>query len=220
MENKLSVGAIRVLGCLIEKETSTPEYYPLTLNALKSACNQKSNRSPVVQFSETDVIRAFDELTHERIVGHATGRGSRVLKYRHALREAWELSPAECAALACLALRGPQTVGEVKGRTSRMYPFEDLDETQQTLVGLTEREDPLVILLARQPGQKESRYAHLLAGEADSEAVGQDFSVPTGTAADTTESTRSGSLYQAVEDLRADLDQLRKEFDAFRTQFE
>ncbi len=220
MLKPLSLEAIRVLGCLIEKETSTPEYYPLTLNALKSACNQKSNRSPVVQYSETDVITALDELTHERIVGHATGSGSRVLKYRHALREAWELSGAECAALACLALRGPQTVGEVKGRTSRMYPFEDLAETQQTLVGLTEREDPLVILLARQPGQKESRYAHLLAGEADSEAVGQDIGVPTGAAADTTEGTRDGSLHQSVESLRADLDQLRKEFDAFRTQFE
>jgi len=220
MLKPLSLEAIRVLGCLIEKETSTPEYYPLTLNALKSACNQKSNRSPVVQYSETDVITALDELTHERIVGHATGSGSRVLKYRHALREAWELSGAECAALACLALRGPQTVGEVKGRTSRMYPFEDLAETQQTLVGLTEREDPLVILLARQPGQKESRYVHLLAGEADSEAVGQDIGVPTGLAAARAESTRDASLHQSVESLRADLDQLRKEFDAFRTQFE
>jgi uncharacterized protein len=210
MQITLSPDAIRALGCLIEKELSTPEYYPLTVNALKAACNQKSNRNPVVQFSETDLITAIDELMHHRIVGQVTGGGSRAVKYRHALVEAWGLSRSECAALACLALRGPQTVGEIKGRTERLYPFRDLEETQQTLSALISREEPLVVLTARRPGQKEARYAHLLSGSVDE--------IPD---ADVGESDAHGSsLHEKVESLAAALAELRTEFDSFRKQFE
>ncbi|MCH8276068.1 MAG: YceH family protein [Bacteroidetes bacterium] len=207
METPLSKEAVRVLGALVEKEMSTPEYYPMTLNALRNACNQKSNRDPVVSYAEIDVMEALDELQQRRLAGHVTGAGSRAVKYRHALSEAFSLTAAECAGLACLMLRGPQTIGEVRSRTGRMYAFDDMAETIETLERLCSRGEPLVVHLGRMPGQKEVRFAHLLSGSVTESAL---LSASVGESASGAE----------LEELRLELRRLREDFEAFRRQFE
>ncbi|MGF1596671.1 MAG: YceH family protein [Acidimicrobiales bacterium] len=151
---------IRVLGCLIEKESTTPDGYPLSTNALLNACNQSSNRDPVVAFDERTVTAAMLELRAEGLA--RTVRGGRTDKHKHVLEEAWSLTPAELAVLAVLFLRGPQTVGELRTRTERMHPFDDLDEIEATLAGLAGGDRPFVARAERRPGQKESRWYHLL----------------------------------------------------------
>ena len=154
----------RVLGALIEKEMTTPDYYPLTLNSLTLACNQKSNRHPVVDFSEADVMNGFDRLRRLGLAMPASAGSGRVPKYRHCLVEELHLEPEHLAVLCELLLRGPQTIGELRTRGERMYPFKDLASVESALDELQHREPPVVLQLERQPGQKESRYAHLLGG--------------------------------------------------------
>jgi uncharacterized protein YceH (UPF0502 family) len=157
---------IRVLGCLIEKQRTTPDVYPLSLNALRLACNQATNRDPVVDFDEPAIRAALDRLSRKGWTRLASGPGSRVAKYRHLLDDALDLVPSQSAVLAVLMLRGAQTPGELKGRTERLYPFGSLEDVQRTLDGLIERE--LVARLPRRPGQKEERFVQLLGGEAES----------------------------------------------------
>jgi uncharacterized protein len=162
---------VRILGAMIEKEITTPEYYPLTLNALTNACCQKNNRDPVVSYGETTVARALESLREKKLVSTVTGAGMRVPKYRHKIIEEYGLNPAETAVMGLLMLRGPQTAGELRTRAGPMHNFGDLSEVQTTLDGLIRNEAraPLARMLPRQPGQKEVRYAHLLGGELPAE---------------------------------------------------
>ena len=164
METALTATEVRVLGCLIEKEMTTPDVYPLSLNGLTNACNQKSNRDPVLELEETEVVKALDRLRFKGLAMQASGEGSRVPKYRHTLAEKLFLVPEQLAILCELFVRGPQTLGELRTRCERMRPFADLDAVEAVLSELIELETPLVIRLPRQPGRKEQRYAHLLAG--------------------------------------------------------
>ena len=161
----------RVLGALIEKDITTPDYYPLSSNALVNACNQKSNRDPVMELTEDAVRDAISSLQEKRLAGPASGAESRVAKYEHRLQEVLNLDRRETAVLCVLLLRGPQTPGELRGRTERIYRFEHLDDVQATLQRLIEHDPPLAKVLPRQPGTKESRYMHLMSGDvATSEA--------------------------------------------------
>src|SRR5580704_12091823 len=168
----------RVLGSLIEKDVTTPDYYPLSLNALVNACNQKNNRDPVTSFDEDSVQEALSTLQEKRLAGPTSSADSRVTKYEHRLQEAFNFTRGETAVLCVLLLRGPQTPGELRGRTERMHRFEDLTEVQSTLQRLMQRDPPLVRVLARQPGTKESRYKHLLAGGAEDAADGTEPATP------------------------------------------
>jgi uncharacterized protein YceH (UPF0502 family) len=169
----LSAAEIRVLGCLLEKQRTTPDTYPLTLNALRAACNQSTNRDPVVAYDEATIRDAITRLSRRRWARLASGAGSRASKYRHLLDEALTRAPDELAVLCVLMLRGPQTPGELKGRTERLHPFADLAAVHETLDRLIERE--LVEQLPRRPGQKEERYAHRLS---DAEAPEPSFAAP------------------------------------------
>jgi uncharacterized protein YceH (UPF0502 family) len=196
----VEVGAveIRVLGCLIEKQRTTPDQYPLSLNALRLACNQTTNRDPVVDYDERMIKAALDRMSHRDWTRFAGGASSRALKYRHLLDEALGLSDAELAVLAVLMLRGPQTPGELKQRTERMHSFASPADVVQTLSGLAERE--LVRRLERRPGQKEERYLQLLGGD------GAEEQAPPPAAAESDFEARLSRLEAAVEDLRARLD--------------
>jgi uncharacterized protein len=207
----------RVLGSLVEKQLTTPEYYPLTLNALRAACNQKSNREPVMSLSENDVLTAVDSLREKNLVYTFHGSTSRTVKYKHVLPSVLELEPPAVAVLTLLLLRGPQTVGHLRGRSERLYEFGGLDEVQQALDELAKREEPLVVKLERQPGQKDARYAHLLSDEPDtgSMSIGNERSH---TAAPSND--RLETLETEVASLRSDLDSFRATFDEFRKQFD
>jgi hypothetical protein len=213
---------VRVVGSLIEKQVTTPDYYPLTLNALVHACNQISNRDPVVQYGEREVADAVESLRARNLVYIFYGADSRVPKYKHMAREVFALSPPELAALCVLMLRGPQTVGEVRGRTGRLYEFADLGEVEATLEGLARRDEPLVVKLPRQAGRKEARYAHLLSGQpvVEDEAEGQAVSAPRPTPSRAGDGERVTRLEAEVEALRGELADMRRQFDEFRKQFE
>lgn len=159
---KLSEEEQRVLGCLIEKEMTTPDYYPMTVNGLVSACNQKSNRSPVVDFTESDVVNAVDQLRERGLARTVHGKGDRALKYKHVVSDILHVSPSQAALLAVLLLRGSQTPGELRTRTGRYIEFAALHDVNLELAALADAEEPLVEALQRQPGEKESRYRHLL----------------------------------------------------------
>jgi len=211
MDLVLSEPEIRVLGSLVEKETTTPDYYPLTLNALVNACNQKTNREPVVSYDEDDVRDALDGLREKDLVIICGPRDSRVPKYDNYLADKLGLTPAEVAVMCVLLLRGPQTPGELRARTERMHAFEELSEIEATLDGLASREEsPLVARLPRQPGRKEYRYAHMLGGE-----VALDSTGGLGEPDSPTESTR-----EKIERLEAEIEELRREFAEFKKQFE
>src|SRR5213075_1601375 len=156
---------VRVLGSLIEKDITTPDYYPLSLNALVNACNQKNNRDPLMSLDEASVRQALSSLQERRMAGPAGGADSRVTKYEHRLQEVFNFTRPEIAVLCVLLLRGPQTPGELRGRTERMHHFEALDDVQSALQKLAQRDPPLVNVLPRQPGTKESRWVHLMAGD-------------------------------------------------------
>ena len=156
---------IRVLGCLLEKERTTPDAYPLSVNALTAACNQKTNREPVMRLTGPEVEAVLTRLRSEVLVWPE--EGARIRKWTHNLDPKWELSPAAMAVMTVLMLRGPQTTGELRSRTERMHPFASAAEVEGTLVGLTEGDEPLVVQLARRPGQKEVRWTHLVGGEPD-----------------------------------------------------
>ena len=208
--------AVRILGALIEKEATTPESYPLTLNALMHACNQTSNRDPVMSLDEDEVARGVDELRRRSLIRGASGIGSRTMRYRHLADEALTLDRAQLAVLSALMLRGAQTAGEIRARTGRMYDFADLDQVVGVLDGLASRETPLVTQLPRQPGQKEERYAHLLAGEVT--VAQSEVKVPQATA--NAGPNRIEALEQSVETLRGEVAELRAELMSFRKQFE
>jgi uncharacterized protein YceH (UPF0502 family) len=163
---QLTAVEARVLGALAEKESTTPEYCPLSLNALVNACNQKNNREPVMALDEADVRQALHGLETERLAGPVRGE-SRVAKYEHRLQEVFNFTRAEAALICVLLLRGPQTPGELRGRTERLYKFDELSDVQSALQKLMNREPALVKVLPRQPGMKEVRYAHLLSGDVE-----------------------------------------------------
>ncbi|HEY7404437.1 MAG TPA: DUF480 domain-containing protein [Candidatus Angelobacter sp.] len=163
----LNAAEARVLGALIEKDITTPDYYPLSLNALINACNQKNNREPVTNYDEETVRLALRNLSDKRLAGTAGGLDSRVTKYEHRVQEIFNFTRPETAIICVLLLRGPQTPGELRGRTERMHRFEHLDDVLSGLQQLMRREPPLAKALGRRPGTKEIRYAHLLSGDVD-----------------------------------------------------
>jgi len=207
----------RVLGSLVEKQLTTPEYYPLTLNALTAACNQKSNREPVVSYDDTTITGAVDTLRDKNLVYLFYGSNSRAVKYKHMLPSVYDLDPAGVAIVAVLLLRGPQTLGELRERTGRLHEFSGMGEVQETLDGLVRRDDPLIVKLERQPGQKEARYAHLLCGA----VVQQTPAVrENGAMAATGKNERIENLEAQIETLRNEFASLRETFEEFRKQFE
>ena len=222
MDTLLNDVDVRVLGSLIEKQVTTPEYYPLTLNALDNACNQLSNRHPVVSYDDKTVARALESLRGKNLAYIFYGSDSRVPKYKQMLTDLLKLSPPETAVMCVLMLRGPQTAGEIRSRTGRLHDFAELSEVEATLEGLIGREpDPLVARLARQPGRKESRYAHLLSGEVRVEEEEQrQPRVEAATAAVRAEEERIARIEEEVSGLRHEVEELRQQLDAFRRQFE
>ncbi len=207
----------RVLGALVEKEITTPDYYPLSLNALINACNQKSNRDPVMNLNEEAVRQALDALHEKGLAGPVSGADSRVTKYEHRLQEVFNFTRGEIAILCVLFLRGPQTPGELRGRTERMHPFEDLTQVQSTLQRLMQREPPLVKVLPRQPGTKEARYAHLLSGDVDGwEAQPASAAAVAGSV----DGDRITHLEAEIGGLRKEVADLKLQFADFRKQFE
>ncbi len=204
----------RVIGCLIEKEATTPDYYPLTVNALINACNQKTNRHPVVDFDEETVINALDSLRDKNLVYVFFGSSSRVAKYKHLFPKILDLAYPEIAILCVLMLRGPQTPGEIKTRTARLYSFSGIEQVEETLRALQQREEPLVVDLGRGPGQKESRFAHLLSGEVEIPEAAA--SVPVIRAS----SPKMDGLEQQIAELRTELAQLKQQFEEFKSRFE
>jgi len=206
----------RVLGALIEKDITTPDYYPLSLNALVNACNQKNNRDPVMSLDENAVRDALHSLQEKRLAGPAGGADSRVTKYEHRIQEVFNFTRAETAIMDVLLLRGPQTPGELRGRTERMYRFEELSDVQSTLQRLMQREPPLVKMLPRQPGTKESRYAHLLAGDVEG-YIAPPESASTNEVEDDERVVR---LETEVAELRREVADLKQQMESFRKQFE
>ncbi len=209
----------RVLGSLIEKDITTPDYYPLSLNALVNASNQKNNRDPVMTLDEAAVREALSTLQEKRLAGPASGADSRVTKYEHRSQEAFNFDRREIAIVCVLLLRGAQTPGELRGRTDRMYHFEALEDVVSTLDRLAHREPPLAAVLPRQPGTKESRYMHLFSGEAP--AVTDVVRAPTpAMAGDGSTTERVAKLEEEVATLRAELAEVQQQLAAFRKQFE
>ena len=217
LPNTLEPVEVRVIGSLVEKELSTPDHYPLSLNALTSACNQSSNRDPVMSLEEGAVSHAIDTLRRQGLVRSIQAIGSRVPKYQHLLAEAGELSRAELAVLCVLALRGPQTQAEVRTRAARLMPGDDSTGLDSALEALISREPrPVVARLARRPGQKEPRYAHLLAGDVtESNEDAPALRPPAASATD-----RIAALEEIVGDLRNEVNDLRAQLATFRKQFE
>jgi hypothetical protein len=205
----------RVLGALLEKEITTPDYYPLSLNALINACNQKSNRDPVVNLDESSVRTALNALHDNSLARSVSAADSRVTKYEHRLQEAFNFDRREAAIFCELLLRGPQTPGELRSRAERMHHFDDLSEVQSALQRLISRDPPLVKILARQPGTKESRYLQLLCGDVEPVAAAES------PAATNRESGgKLSQLESEVSELRRDIAELKQQFAAFRKQFE
>ena len=208
---------VRVLGSLIEKDITTPDYYPLSLNALVNASNQKNNRDPVMALGEDSVGHALATLQEKRLAGPASGADSRVPKYEHRLQEVFNFDRREIAVLCVLLLRGPQTPGELRGRTERMYHFEGLDDVISTLDRLAQRQPPLAAVLPRQTGTKESRYMQLLSGDAPP-AVDVARSPSRGT--DSSADDRLSHMENEVAELRREVTEIHQQLAAFRKQFE
>lgn len=220
MEIRLNDIEVRVLGSLVEKELTTPEYYPLSLNSLTNACNQKSNRDPVLALTEDEVVRALESLRFKQL-SVISADGGRVPKYRHLLAEKIGLIPVEQAVLCELLLRGPQTVGELRTRCERMHPFGDLAAVEEVLRELMGRETPLITLLARQPGRKEGRYAQLFsdlpeAGDTSNEATPPEAARQRVMA----ENERIAKLEAELTALRGEVADLRQLMEEFKKQFE
>jgi uncharacterized protein YceH (UPF0502 family) len=211
MDILLTDDEVRVLGCLMEKEMATPDYYPLTLNALTNACNQKSNRNPVVSYDEETVIYALNGLRERKLVRQSDL--SRVSKYEHIFSQELKIVASEQAIICILLLRGPQTAGEIRSRTERLYPFPSLDEVQETISNLEDME--LVEKMVRQPGRKESRYSHLLSGKP------QETLVETASQPKTTITIdRMGKLQEQIDELRQEMQDLKSELATFKSQFD
>jgi uncharacterized protein YceH (UPF0502 family) len=214
----LTAAEARVLGALIEKEVTTPDYYPLSLNALVNACNQRSNREPVMDLDEEAVRQALHGLEDDHLAGRARSADGRVTKYEHWLGEAFNFSRAETALLCMLLLRGPQTPGELRGRTERLHRFDEISEVLAGLQKLMDREPPLAAVLPRQPGTKEARYAHLFSGAVESQpAASYVSSGPTHFMQASGDSTDQGEriarLEATVAALQREVAELRKKID-------
>ncbi|MGH9885981.1 MAG: YceH family protein [bacterium] len=211
----LDAAAVRVLGALVEKEATTPDNYPLTLNALVAACNQTSNREPVMALEEDAVSRTIEDLRRRSLVRAVQRSDSRTMRYRHLLTETMSLEGPELAALSVLMLRGAQTTGEVKTRAGRLYDFRDLAQVEAAMDALAARQpSPLATRLPRRPGQKEARYAHLLSGEPAMDS--EEHAPPT----PSHDGNRLDELQAAVDGLRAELAMLRATFEEFRKEFQ
>jgi uncharacterized protein len=209
----------RVLGALIEKDITTPDYYPMSLNALVNACNQKNNRDPVMTLDENTVRDALYSLQEKRLAGPARGADSRVTKYEHRSQEVFNFTRAENAVMDVLLLRGPQTPGEIRGRSERLHRFEELSDLQATLQKLMQREPPFVKMLPRQPGTKEARYAHLLSGdvagfEGTAESPAEAHHASGG------DNDRVAALETEVVELRREVADLKQQVESFKKQFE
>ena len=203
----------RVLGSLIEKQVTTPEYYPLTLNALTLACNQKNNRNPVTSYSENQVSDALETLREKNLTYVFYGSTSRVPKYKHVMTEVMHLTHRELALMCVLMLRGPQTPGELRGNASRLHEFSTLEDVEETLNALISHDpEPLAVRLPRQPGRKEVRFAHLLSGDIDVEALATESSQVA--------APKRSNLEQRVDALAAEVESLKAQFEQFRKQFE
>ena len=208
---------VRILGCLIEKEMTTPEYYPLSLNSLTNACNQKSNRNPVVAYDEAVIEQGLGSLQSKGLARKTHTAGSRVDKYLHALLDTFDLSKPEMAVLCELMLRGPQTAGELRSRAERMTPFENLDKMDETLRGLQEHDPTLVLQLPRETGRKERRFIHLLSGSVNAAA---DADRPEATSPPSmSPDERLCIMEEEIERLRTEVKELRQAFAEFRAQF-
>jgi uncharacterized protein YceH (UPF0502 family) len=214
---------VRVLGSLIEKDITTPDYYPLSLNALVNACNQKNNRDPVMTLDEDSVAHALATLQEKRLAGPAGGADSRVTKYEHRLQEVFNFDRREIAILCVLLLRGPQTPGELRGRTERMYRFEALDDVISTLDRLSQRGPALSAILPRQPGTKESRYMHLFSSDAppvDATEMNVARAPSSATLASSTVTNRLSDLENELRELKKEVADIHHQLSAFRKQFE
>jgi uncharacterized protein len=211
---------VRALGSLVEKDITTPDYYPLSLNALMNACNQKNNRDPVMTLNEDAVRAALDSLQVQRLAGPASGADRRVTKYEHRLQEVFNFDRREIAILCVLMLRGAQTPGELRGRAERMYRFEALEDVHATLDRLSQREPSLVAVLPRQPGTKESRYMHLLSGKAESAEVPGAANRASESGSSAVDPDRISRLEGEVLALRKELADVQQQLDKFRKQFE
>jgi uncharacterized protein len=210
---------IRVLGSLVEKQITTPEYYPLTLNALTTACNQKNNRNPVTAYTEDQVSQALETLREKNLAYVFYGSTSRVPKYKHVMPEVLHLSQPEVALICVLMLRGPQTPGELRGNASRLHEFNGLEEIEQILNSLMSRDgEPFVARLPRQAGQKEIRFAHLLSGEIAIDEYAEPITPRRPTAASQTD--RLATLEEEVVSLKSKVQDLQQQFDTFKKQFE
>ena len=218
MNIKLNEIEARVLGALVEKDITTPDYYPLSLNALVNACNQKNNRDPVMNLEEGAVRDGLHGLNEFGLAGPASGADSRVAKFEHRLQETFNFSRGETAVLCVLLLRGPQTPGELRGRTERMHHFEDLDAVQSCLRKLMQREFPLVVVLPRQPGTKESRYAHLLSGEVEAGELALPRVVAPSLSSGDTE--RLSRLEEAIATLQNEVSELKQQLAQIHKQSE
>jgi uncharacterized protein YceH (UPF0502 family) len=216
----LSAAEARVLGALIEKEVTTPEYYPLSLNALINACNQRSNREPVMDLDEEAVRQALHRLEDLRLAGRARGTEGRVTKYAHWLDEVFNFSRAETALICVLLLRGPQTPGELRGRTERLHHFDEIGEVQAALQKLMDREPPLAAVLPRQPGTKESRYAHLLSGPVESVAAAFASELASARREARPDATPDAAHEERIAQLEATVAELRSEFAELRAKID
>ena len=212
----LTANEARVLGCLIEKDITTPDNYPLSLNSLVNACNQKSNRDPAMTLDESTVLTALDGLNQLNLAGTASGADSRVTKYEHRVYDTLKLGRREIAIMCELLIRGPQTSGELRGRAERMHKFEDISDVQSTLQRLMQWDPPLVAMLPRQPGTKESRYAHLMSGEVESAPL----PVPSHRTAPLEDHDRVARLEQQVTEMRTELDEVKRQLDEMKKVFE
>lgn len=211
---------VRILGCLIEKGITTPDYYPLTLNALTAACNQKSNRNPVVSYEDTAVVRGLDSLREKGLVEKIYKADSRVPKYQHSFPQKYSL-PSDSVAVMCeLMLRGPQTVGEIRGRADRMHEFRDLQEVEEILTRLAEREPPMAVKLPRQAGRKEPRFAHLLSGKPEIRDEEPAISEEAATLRVRADNERIAKLEENMAALRAEFEKLKEDFISLKSQLE
>jgi hypothetical protein len=212
----LNPAEARVLGSLIEKDITTPDYYPLSLNALINACNQKNNREPVTNLEEETVRLALRNLSDKRLAGPASGADGRVTKYEHRVQEVFNFTRQETALICVLLLRGPQTPGELRGRTERMYQFDHLDDVLAGLQQLMRRDPPLAKALGRRPGTKEIRYAHLLSGDVEA----WEPPAETASAAGSADAERLIQLEEQVATLRSEVAELKQQMAEFKKQFE
>ncbi len=215
MEEILTFEEIRVIGSLIEKELTTPEYYPLTINAIKNACNQKSNRDPVVSFDESLIEKTLDKLREKSFASRITGSDIRVPKYRQVFTESMHFSPEEVSVMCVLMLRGHQTPGEIKSRSGRMFNFENLSQVDSVLQKLMRGDKPLIMKLPKQTGMKESRYMHLLSGKPEIEEIENPKSKYI-----SNDDERITNLEAELEAIKVEINELKMQFEKFKKQFE